>query len=72
GGGGGGGARGALGEGEAAVRSGAGGAVAAEDLTKALIAAIERAGTAIDSGAAAAALTRWVEVAQSVRPTPIA
>jgi anthranilate phosphoribosyltransferase len=63
---------GGLGAGEVAVGLGAGGAVAAEDLTKALIAAIERAGNAIDSGAAAAALTRWVEVAQSVRPTPIA
>jgi anthranilate phosphoribosyltransferase len=51
---------------------GSGGAVVAEDLTKALIAAIERAANAIDSGATAAALTRWVEVAQSVRPTPSA
>jgi anthranilate phosphoribosyltransferase len=58
--------------GEAAVGLGSGGAVAAEDLTKALIAAIERAANAIDSGATAAALTRWVEVAQSVRPTPSA
>jgi elastin len=63
---------GGLGTGEAAVGFGAGGTAAAEDLTKALIAAVERAANAIDSGAAAAALTRWVEVAQSVRPTPSA
>jgi anthranilate phosphoribosyltransferase len=40
----------------------------AEELTKALAAGIERAALAVDTGAAAAALTRWVQVAQSLRP----
>lgn len=38
------------------------------DLGKSLIDGIARAAAAIDSGAAAAALTRWTEVAQSLRP----
>jgi anthranilate phosphoribosyltransferase len=49
---------------------GMGVAVTAEDLIKALTAAIERAGAAIDSGAAAATLARWVDVARSLRPAP--
>ena len=43
--------------------------LAGNDLSKALVAGIERAAAAIDSGAAASALTRWVEVAQAARPT---
>lgn len=45
------------------------GAVSRDDVVKALAAGIERAASAIDSGAAAAALARWVEVAQSLRRT---
>ena len=37
----------------------------AEDLRPALAAAIERAAEAIDSGAAAAVLDRWIAVAQA-------
>ncbi len=42
--------------------------ITAEELTKALGTALERAAAAVDSGAAAAALTRWVEVGQALRP----
>jgi len=38
-----------------------------EDLVPALAAGVERAAAAIDSGAAAASLDRWVEFAQSLR-----
>jgi anthranilate phosphoribosyltransferase len=41
----------------------------AGDLPAALRAGLERAGAAIDSGAAAEILDRWVRVAQSIRPT---
>jgi anthranilate phosphoribosyltransferase len=46
-----------------AARAGAGG-----DLAGALRAGIERAAAAVDSGAAARTLERWVEVAQAERP----
>jgi anthranilate phosphoribosyltransferase len=38
-----------------------------EDLVPALAAGVERASAAIDSGAAASSLDRWVELAQSLR-----
>jgi anthranilate phosphoribosyltransferase len=41
--------------------------VTAEDVNKALATGLERAAAAVDSGAAASALTRWVEVAQAAR-----
>jgi anthranilate phosphoribosyltransferase len=42
------------------------------DLGKALAAGMERAAAAVDSGAAASALARWIEVATALRPTPAA
>ena len=44
------------------------GMTAETDVPKALIDAMARAATAIDSGAAAAALARWTQVAQAMRP----
>jgi anthranilate phosphoribosyltransferase len=40
------------------------------DVSKALVDGIERAAVSLDSGAAAAALDRWIQVAQATRPTP--
>jgi anthranilate phosphoribosyltransferase len=42
------------------------------DLGKALAAGMERAAAALDSGAAASALARWIEVATALRPAPAA
>jgi anthranilate phosphoribosyltransferase len=53
----------------AAAMVAAEGAPPAERLAEALRAGYERAGEAIDSGAAAALLDRWVTVSQSLRPS---
>lgn len=52
----------------AAALVAAGGAPAASGLTEALRAAYQRAGEAVESGAAAALLDRWVTVSQRLRP----
>jgi anthranilate phosphoribosyltransferase len=42
------------------------------DLSKALASGLERAAAALDTGAAAQTLARWVEMASALRPTPTA